>query len=471
MDAKTENGDRLIAFRSPKRFLSDLEPSVTAKVVASAADIALIIDKGIIKDVALGNGKLCEERYDTLWRGKPWVETVTSETRQKVQELLKAPDAASPPWRQVNHPSSSGVDVPVRYTAIRTGRDQQFVAVGRDLRSLAVLQQRLIEAHQGLERDYDRMRAAEARYRLLFQFVSDAIVIVDASSDRIEEVNPAAAGRFGQRCDAIIGDLLSNQFTKKSLRTIEITIAEALSQGSAVSPPVRSRSGQTWQLAVSPFKLADDVRLIVRLVADDIPNTVKTQTGAMVLDIVETMPDGFAIVSETLSLLTANRAFATMAGYPGGKIPENRQLGDFLGRSDTDLNVLMASLRRHGSVRNFSTIFRDRFNSEDQVEVSAISAPGQDGSIYGFAVRSVARRLETGPRIGEELPSSVDQVTSLVGKVPLKEIIRESSDLIEKLCIEAALEITADNRASAAEMLGLSRQGLYSKLKRFGMDD
>ncbi len=58
-----------------------------------------------------------------------------------------------------------------------------------------------------------------------------------------------------------------------------------------------------------------------------------------------------------------------------------------------------------------------------------------------------------------------------MGRVPLKEIVRESTEFIEKLCIESALEITADNRASAAEMLGLSRQGLYSKLKRFGLDD
>jgi DNA-binding protein Fis len=33
------------------------------------------------------------------------------------------------------------------------------------------------------------------------------------------------------------------------------------------------------------------------------------------------------------------------------------------------------------------------------------------------------------------------------------------------------LELTGDNRASAAEMLGLSRQSLYVKLRRFGMSD
>jgi len=41
--------------------------------------------------------------------------------------------------------------------------------------------------------------------------------------------------------------------------------------------------------------------------------------------------------------------------------------------------------------------------------------------------------------------------------------------MIERLCIEAALELSGDNRASAAEILGLSRQSLYAKLNRHGL--
>ena len=68
-----------------------------------------------------------------------------------------------------------------------------------------------------------------------------------------------------------------------------------------------------------------------------------------------------------------------------------------------------------------------------------------------------------------DLPRSVEQLTELVGRMSLKEIVRESTDLIERLCIEAALAYTDDNRASAAEILGLSRQSLYSKLHRHGL--
>jgi outer membrane protein TolC len=53
--------------------------------------------------------------------------------------------------------------------------------------------------------------------------------------------------------------------------------------------------------------------------------------------------------------------------------------------------------------------------------------------------------------------------------VPLKDIVSETTDLIEQLCIEAALQMTQGNRASAAQLLGLSRQSLYVKLNRFGL--
>jgi hypothetical protein len=63
----------------------------------------------------------------------------------------------------------------------------------------------------------------------------------------------------------------------------------------------------------------------------------------------------------------------------------------------------------------------------------------------------------------------VGELTELVGRVPLKDIVSETTDLIEQLCIEAALQMTQGNRASAAQLLGLSRQSLYVKLNRFGL--
>jgi len=72
---------------------------------------------------------------------------------------------------------------------------------------------------------------------------------------------------------------------------------------------------------------------------------------------------------------------------------------------------------------------------------------------------------------GRPLSRSVEQLTELIGRVSLKDLVRESTEVIERLAIEAALELTNDNRASAAEMLGLSRQSLYVMMHRYGIGD
>ena len=90
---------------------------------------------------------------------------------------------------------------------------------------------------------------------------------------------------------------------------------------------------------------------------------------------------------------------------------------------------------------------------------------------FGFAIRNVGRRLKVDTQTGPELPHSVAQLTELVGRVSLKDLVREATDVIERLSIEAALQMTGGNRASASEMLGVSRQSLYVKLRRFGLVD
>jgi len=111
------------------------------------------------------------------------------------------------------------------------------------------------------------------------------------------------------------------------------------------------------------------------------------------------------------------------------------------------------------------------YGSVEEVEIAAVATAHAEQPCFGFTVRATPRRaapVHTGGGM-HDLPRSVEQMTELVGRVSMKALVRETTDLIEKLCIEAALAYTSDNRASAAEMLGLSRQSLYVKLRRYGM--
>lgn len=151
------------------------------------------------------------------------------------------------------------------------------------------------------------------------------------------------------------------------------------------------------------------------------------------------------------------------------RLVRGEPLERWLGRSGVDLTVLLANLKEHDSIRLFSTTVRSEYGATSDVEISAVTAPDADPPRVAFSLRSIGRRLSEKGTPGRELPRSVQQLTEMIGRVLLRDVVRETTAVIERLCIEAALELTGDNRASAAEMLGLSRQSLYVKLHRYGI--
>jgi transcriptional regulator PpsR len=170
-------------------------------------------------------------------------------------------------------------------------------------------------------------------------------------------------------------------------------------------------------------------------------------------------------------ILYANRAFLDLVQLATEEQARNEPLERWLVRSGVDFNLLTAQLREHGALRLFATQVRGEFGSNSDVEICAVSVIDGEEPCFGLTIRDVGQRVSIDRQVGRDKPRSVAQLTELVGRVPLKDLVRESTDMIEKLCIEAALELTGDNRASAAEILGLSRQSLYAKLRRYGLGD
>ena len=461
-------------FHSPKKSLGTLNANVVARLISSAADVALVLDKnGVIKDVALGSEDLSNAGLGE-WVGMPWVDTVTSDSRHKVEELMREAALKLPTrWREVNHFARNGGEhVPVRYSALQVRDDGRIVAFGRDLRALASLQQQLVDAQMSIERDYARLRQTELRYRLLFQIASEAIVIADATTARITEVNPAALALVGEPSKKLAAQTLLELIDPADGPALQDLLATVRSTGAGESIPVRLAGlNREFIFSASFFRQGSSAFILARIAP------VETQTaegaqkaGDSLVKIMEGLPDGFVVTDPDGKILTANTSFLDLAQLSNQEQARGQPIENWLGRSGVDINVLTANLREHGSVRNFSTIVHGAYGSLEEVEVSAVAVLSPEQPCLGFVIRSSATRA-TGKVRPANLARSVEQLTELVGRVSLKDLVRESSDLIEKLCIEAALELTGDNRASAAEMLGLSRQSLYVKLRRYGLGD
>ena len=132
--------------------------------------MTLVFDgAGVVLDAAFADAELAASAGGE-WIGRRFVDTVTDEGRAKIEELIGDSRNARRPAGDRSTTGAPGGRLPVRYRAIRFGDDGRLLVVGRDLRPMAALQQRLVEAQQEMEREYTRIRNAEKRYRLLFSW-------------------------------------------------------------------------------------------------------------------------------------------------------------------------------------------------------------------------------------------------------------------------------------------------------------
>ncbi len=457
---------------TPVETLGVTDPETFGALLTACCDIVIVLDKtGVILAVAFGSADLAREVYRD-WIGRALVETVTVESRPKIQELLRdaTPQAVSR-WRQINYPAQRGMDIPVRVAVVRSGPEERIIVIGRDLQAMASMQQRLADAQQSMEREYARIRGAEKRYRLLFQLASEAVLIVDLSNGRVAEVNPAAVALLGAPAKKIVGHEFSEQFDESSGQALRSFIAAL-----KVAPRIDNvhvklaATGEALLLSGSLFRQESASFLLVLLTRLDAPQALPAEK-ASILQIVEQMPDAFVLADAQRKILSVNGAFVDLVQATTAEQLKGESLDRWIGRSAVDLDVIFTNLRAHGVVTQFSTILHGEYGSSEDVEISAVAAPDGAEQCYGFTLRSAGLRTGSERLGGRELPRTAEQFMDLVGRVPLKNLVRETTDLVERLCIEAALKITGDNRAAAAKMLSLSRQAFYAKLRRYGMGD
>jgi transcriptional regulator PpsR len=463
------------AFRAPKTALEHLDAEAAAMLIASATDIALIVDEvGVIRDVAIAAQDLVDDLAGhARWHGRRWVDTVSEDSVGKVGLLLAdASTKRAPQWRHLNHPAVAGPDVPILYAAVRAGASQRFVAFGRDLRPISSLQRRLVDAQQSMERDYARIRHVETRYRLLFQLAPDAVLVVDGANQRVLDSNPAAHGLVAGIAEP--GAQITRAFSAETARSVALLVNGVLASGRPDDVHAHlAHDNREVVVSAFPFREASGFACLVRIAAThpDPAGTVVSKLKSKLLKLMESAPDAFVVTKDDGRVITANASFLQLAQLPTEERARGESLERWLGRAGVDLEIMIANLRRHGSIRLFATSFRGELGEPATVEISAVTVMNGGDPCFGFAIREVGRRLLSESHPERTLPRSLDHLIELIGRVALKDLVRQATDVIERLCIEAALELSGDNRASAAEMLGLSRQSLYVKLRRYGLGD
>ena len=462
----------MTAFRRAASSFADLGPEACSRIAALAADVSLVVDSaGVVRDVAMASDALPAE-LAAGWLDRPLAELLPPDERHKLADLLAAVSGPAPArWRQLNLAGADGDAHPLQCITLPLHHDGRVLLLGRSLEATARLQQRLVQAQQAMEHDYWQFRDAETRYRHLFQASSEGVLVVDAETLRVLEANPAACRMLAANdTDPLVGRPLPECFAADA-DAVRMLLARVRVSGRPAELQTASAPDPAGlMLAASAFRQAGAAQLLVRLGQRQAERAIVRGADAGWIDMVRATPDALVLTDDDGRVLAANGAFLELAQLGAEEQLAGEPLDRWLDRSGVDLSVLLSNLRQRGVVRLYATRVRGELGSLVEVEIAAVQVSASP-AMLGFTIRDVSRRLGATPRALQAMPKSVAQLTELVGRVPMKEIVGETAELIEQLCIEAALELTRGNRASAAEMLGMSRQSLYVKLRRYGLKD
>ena len=448
---------------------SNLAPELAATFVSVASDIALVIDAdGVIRNVATAQGVLGSAVHE--WVGRPWADTVTPDTRKKVEQSLNEAGSIGTSRRyEVNHRTQPGADIPMAYSTIRLGEHGPVLAVGRDLRAIAAIQQRFVDSQREMERDYWKLRQAESRYRLLFQVATDAVLVVDGLTMKVQEANAACAALFHRPTTELIGQDLTAAVARPSRAGVEALLSTSRSSGR--SGEIRAQLGGSAgsvHVSATPFRGETGLLLLVRARAVDARES-SSESSVRLADFVERMPDAVVIVDSSGRVVMANPAFLNLCGLAHEAQAKGRSLADWAGDGQASVAALLDAVRHAGIATHVDTVLQAAGAAPLAVEVSAVLLEDGDQECIGLTLRRKSATEEPGANPLAPLAQSIERLATKMGSVALPELMREAMRLAERHLLGAALHAADGDVNAAAEVLAIDPQALRTRMLQHGL--
>jgi PAS domain S-box-containing protein len=293
----------------------------------------------------------------------------------------------------------SEFQVELRVLPIRYRGEPHVLAIARD-----ITERREAE---------ERLRASEARYRLLFETEGDAIVLVDADSLRLIDANQAAAKMYGYPRDELLGltalDLSTEpDGTRASIQHDEGTLSVPLRIH-------RRKDGSTFPVEINANRLVLDGRKTVVAAIRDISERREREEAlrrseAQLRATVETAMDAVVGMDGDGRIIGFNAAAERCFGYRREQVL-GRPLGEMIVplRHRTAHAAGMEHHRRTGEGRylgrRVETTAQRADGTEFPVELAIAEAVSGDGRIFIGFLRDITdrKRAEQALRDSEAL--------------------------------------------------------------------
>lgn len=439
--------------------LSGCAAGLARAFVSLSSDIAVVIDDdGIVTSVAQNEKSPMSAAAET-WVGQPWAQTVSGDTRAKIESLLA--DAAAGGLgrrREVNLAADSGDEIPVAYTALRLGEHGPVLAVGRDLRSMAAIQQRFLDTQQALERSYWRARHDEVRYRLLYQVATDAVATVDVHRECLVAVNAAAARLLRVDGPSAQGRLLGAHFDATSRPSVSALLARAHAGPDAAVAQVRL-AGSHVSVALTATRLpaARTPTVLLRLRLADPAHDDPLALGSALARHVDGTPEGIVVTDGEGRVREANLAFMQMAQATEIEAVIGQPLERWLPGAGA---AVISGLRAHGLAPSQRVALLRAGALELAVDMAASLLADIASGDIGITLRPCGSDVLTADARAAALLRAIDALAGELGNAPLPALLRQAQALAQQHFVRTALDRHPGDAAAAAQLLGISAEEL-----------
>ncbi len=432
-----------------------------------APDITLAVDgEGVIR-TAVSAEALADETLED-WRGLRWADTVASEAVEQVANAVEfARREGESSCFTVNQRLPSGRELVLEYTTVKLGRKDGFIAIGKSVQAVADLKSRLALVQKEREQDYWKLREIETRYRALLDASQEAVVLVRVGNLRVVEANAAAT----KSLRLFPGAEFLPDLTDRDRRTLDALLETVRMRGRAPSIALHLVENGLWSLRASTLTSEAGAFYLFQmaLLAEPEPSarSVDRECAPFSLDaFIRRLPEGFVVLDRDGVVRLANHTFLDLVqvGVESAIIGKNAKV--WFTRPGTGLRVLLNLVEQHGLVRSLRTTLEGDLGACADVEISAVGDQDDRPSYFALIVRDVVSHVG----------SREDAVpfTTLFGSpsgTSLETAVRTSVEAVERQRLVDALARSGGNRTSAAKTLGISRQSLHTKLKKYRLQD
>ncbi len=452
----------------------DIKPETFKEIIKSSSDIGIVIDlTGLIHEIYVNLRGSNSKSFDQ-WRTKNINDFLTIESQEKVLAILAKlsnGDAKVDRAIELNHyDKCDGFEIPVSYAVNRLDNDDKLLLIGRDLRAISEIQQQLVSAQLSLEKEFERYRSYDTRYRVILETSTEGIIFVNSVTGRISDTNTIAAHILGADNTRLMNSNFASLFTAEDHEKFIQNLRSTAIQPSSASIKVTIKnSAKEVMIEPTIFRANTDV-LILCKIKQYLKNLhTYDEVNESLRALYESGPDGVIFTDSNGIIRYSNESFMALCDIMNVNELKGKSFANFLAKGSIDLKVLLNNITEHNKIQLYATKLQTKFGMQLPIHISSSHLTKDKSSLIGFVIRDVSR-LETG-KSGNDAVSkqALENIMKLVGSAPLKELVADTSDVVERLCIETAIKLTKNNRVAAAEMLGVSRQSLYVKLRKYDL--